>query len=289
MIILRYEPRHRQDFPNPESPEVLDVNIASVVRPISGRIEVRVPYREGRRHWFKQICGKRTRPDWMGDHWKVARIYYALIVNALVHEYGKVDVYEDHDKTQKCDTRCQNAWGDDCVCSCLGQNHGIGAGAEGDYFFKNKWLLVGETMLIQHITSRAHYVVTPGDFKPISERPDHQQYSYEIRYPSTEGFCLICNPWADRIPGHETKRLVTDHCHRHGWIRGKICSDCNLSLTIGIQSQMIREIAVLMAETDPDGTCQLTTTLWQIAQCPDCFEQAEKLSEKMRKEREQAA
>lgn len=39
------------------------------------------------------------------------------------------------------------------------------------------------------------------------------------------GTCPLCLE-----PG---KRLITDHCHAHGWIRGQICESCNQSLWHG--------------------------------------------------------
>lgn len=38
----------------------------------------------------------------------------------------------------------------------------------------------------------------------------------------TYGTCPLCN-----VPG---ERLVTDHCHTHGWIRGQVCEGCNQRL-----------------------------------------------------------
>jgi recombination endonuclease VII len=36
--------------------------------------------------------------------------------------------------------------------------------------------------------------------------------------PPTVGRCLIC---------HHEALLITDHCHRHGWVRERICQSCN--------------------------------------------------------------
>lgn len=41
-------------------------------------------------------------------------------------------------------------------------------------------------------------------------------------YRFTYGHCPLC--------GRADVRLITDHCHQHGWIRGQICESCNQSL-----------------------------------------------------------
>lgn len=59
----------------------------------------------------------------------------------LAERFGVVHVYLDYLENQRCDTRCQQALGDDCVCRCAGQYHG---GAS----YQQAWTQVGETTLI---------------------------------------------------------------------------------------------------------------------------------------------
>lgn len=47
----------------------------------------------------------------------------------------------DYLEQQRCDTRCQQARGDDCVCQCAGQHHG---GAD----YQRNWIQVGDTTLV---------------------------------------------------------------------------------------------------------------------------------------------
>jgi hypothetical protein len=32
--------------------------------------------------------------------------------------------------------------------------------------------------------------------------------------------------------GARPRRPVTDHCHRHGWVRGILCGQCNANMTL---------------------------------------------------------
>lgn len=47
---------------------------------------------------------------------------------------------------------------------------------------------------------------------------DPQQYKRNAHHFGY-GTCPICL--------QDGERLVTDHCHSHGWIRGQICEGCN--------------------------------------------------------------
>lgn len=43
------------------------------------------------------------------------------------------------------------------------------------------------------------------------------------RMPRAVGSCLICG---------NTERLVHDHCHAHGWVRGILCASCNSGMAV---------------------------------------------------------
>lgn len=124
--------------------------ITRIIRPIQGRIEVRglpknrdpaVPNRQ----WFKDSLQKHIRPNWVSyssgyGHWEIARSHLQPVVEAIVRREGEV-LLELHCRTnEKCDTRYQNARGFECVCSCLGREHGGGEG--------RRWIPVGDTTLI---------------------------------------------------------------------------------------------------------------------------------------------
>lgn len=120
------------------------------------RLWVRMPYASGNRAWIHEICGSRTRPEWEAQPtsaWRIARPHFRRVVDALVERFGEVDVYVDISARDRCDTRCRDAEGDDCSCSCLGDNHG------GAAYWKN-WIEVGETTLVErepHV-HRRHWI-----------------------------------------------------------------------------------------------------------------------------------
>ena len=102
-------------------------DISVVRRPTQGRLEVHIPWREGgNRKVIKRICGTLTRPQWDGDRkrWVIARAHFTPLIGALKAEYGQVRVITAHCDAEKCDTRCREAEGAECVCSCGGQYHG---------------------------------------------------------------------------------------------------------------------------------------------------------------------
>ncbi len=96
----------------------------SVYRPIRGRVEVRFPYRPDSRDLLRE-AGPGTRPQWDGRCWTVSRTSLATLVEHLLNEYRVLEIITDGGIGNRCDTRCREAVGDDCVCSCAGSQHGI--------------------------------------------------------------------------------------------------------------------------------------------------------------------
>jgi hypothetical protein len=50
---------------------------------------------------------------------------------------------------------------------------------------------------------------------------------YDLIYASQDGKCAICG---DSSPRRGKDRLVIDHCHATGGVRGLLCSRCNLAI-----------------------------------------------------------
>ena len=128
-----------------------------VRRPAQGRLEVHIPWREGgNRRVIKRICGPLTRPQWDGDRkrWMIAWAHFTPLIGALKAEYGQVRVITAHCDAEKCDTRCQEARGDDCVCSCGGRFHG-GTGS-----YTRGWILVGTTSLRRYGWTEREWIVS---------------------------------------------------------------------------------------------------------------------------------
>lgn len=125
-------------------------------RGLTGRLRLwRLPYQRDNRGWLKEQLGDRIRPSWVKGspgHWETARAHLMPLLRALVGRFGQVEVWLEFSRTQKCDKRCRDATGDECVCSCLGMYHG-GIWGRG-------WFEVGETTLINSEVIRVRGVVT---------------------------------------------------------------------------------------------------------------------------------
>jgi hypothetical protein len=118
-------------------------------RRLAGRLRLWIPYGDGtNRRWLKDRLGDRIRPEWVQGrpgHWEIARAQLVPLLEALVTRFGQVEVLLEFSRTQKCDKRCRDATGDECVCSCLGRFHG---GIWG-----RRWFEVGETTLARRLRS----------------------------------------------------------------------------------------------------------------------------------------
>ncbi|WP_239153510.1 hypothetical protein [Virgisporangium aliadipatigenens] len=134
--------------------------LSAVWRPVRGRVVVKMPYdpsdRRGNRWWLHEQLGARIRLEYAGGKWTLARTHLRLVVTGLAERFGHVHVHLDYLENQRCDVRCQEALGNDCVCQCAGQFHG---GAD----YQRSWIQVGETALIaaNPATRRAHMLVRP--------------------------------------------------------------------------------------------------------------------------------
>ncbi|TSB31237.1 hypothetical protein FNJ62_07040 [Streptomyces benahoarensis] len=68
-----------------------------------------------------------------------------------------------HRCTERCDTRCQEAQGDDCTCSCMGENHSGAA-------YWCTWILVGDTTLINSARRERHLRIQARSRPPLRPR-----------------------------------------------------------------------------------------------------------------------
>jgi hypothetical protein len=128
---------------------------------VRGRIVVKMPYDRAEpganRRWLHAYLGRRIRPKYVGaGKWEIARQHLKHVVEGLAERFGLVNVHLDYLENQRCDVRCQEATGDDCVCQCAGENHGGSA-------YQRDWIQVGDTTLINRRprTMRRHTVVYP--------------------------------------------------------------------------------------------------------------------------------
>ena len=118
----------------------------SIHRPVRGRIQVRFPYRSDSRD-FLRGAGRGTRPEWERPYWTVSRAAFASVVDLLLDEYHVVEVTTDGGVGNRCDTRCREATGDDCVCACAGTQHGIA-------LLGPRERVVGETTIVDTTIAR---------------------------------------------------------------------------------------------------------------------------------------
>jgi len=94
------------------------------------------------------------------------------------------------------------------------------------------------------------------------------------RYPR-DGSCEVCGVTAADLQARysaagytETARrhftrLVFDHCHEHGWVRGLLCLPCNNDLAILERGQRGGELPSI-------GTRPLLLLIAHYRKCPDC-------------------
>lgn len=121
------------------------------------RIWVWIPWTgQSSRSWLLEALGEHIRPEWNKSEkrWEIARTHLKTVIAALVERFEEVDVFLEFSMTERCDRRCAGAVGDDCTCSCMGENHG------GAAYWK-RWQLVGdETLVGPAARKERHYLVT---------------------------------------------------------------------------------------------------------------------------------
>ncbi|MEV5819379.1 hypothetical protein AB0L22_09400 [Micromonospora haikouensis] len=129
----------------------------NIYRPLKpDRLRLWMPCQGGsNRSWLHATLGERIQPiyDKPTARWLIARNHFTLLVENLLDRFGQVDVFVEFSVTERCDSRCQGAEGDDCQCSCLGEYHGGGIWAGG-------WIQVGETTLVRSNVQLRHMQLT---------------------------------------------------------------------------------------------------------------------------------
>lgn len=124
---------------------------ATLYRPARGKLRVQTPYAPDNRAMFKQAGCRSVTWQSARGRWIVPRARFVDVLDAL-RERWDVRVIIDGLSSERCDTRCVEALGDECVCSCGGANHGGLGGSAG-------WVQVGDTTLISTGMTRAEFSV----------------------------------------------------------------------------------------------------------------------------------
>lgn len=136
--------------------------VAIVERPVTGPIRVYTPFVPGgSRRWLKEVVGFRSQLDWSKEErrWLMSRQHMMPVVNALLKEWGTVELYREYYETQRCDTRCQRAEGPDCECSCMGLSHGTSAPGGG--WMKSFELADGHTVIMRGPSTWVRMTIRP--------------------------------------------------------------------------------------------------------------------------------
>jgi hypothetical protein len=90
--------------------------------------------------WVKEEFGRRASWNPEKTGWTISATRCTQVLRRLLSKFDEVTVYRKKViGRKKCDTRCVEAIGDECVCSCNGFNH------QGKL---QGYKLVGETTLI---------------------------------------------------------------------------------------------------------------------------------------------
>lgn len=81
---------------------------------------------------------------------------------------------------------------------------------------------------------------------------------YQGMLKSQDYKCKICNQEGFLMADHHKMKLVVDHCHKHGHVRGLLCHNCNRALGLLQDSVEVTTKAVEYlkegSETIPKGS-----------------------------------
>jgi hypothetical protein len=115
--------------------------IPVIYKPDHGPLMVRLPFRAGNGEWVQD--GRQYRQRWNREFrcWETPQNWFSPLLRKALQSFGKVFVIQEYRPQEKCAPACWNAEGFDCVCSCLGKNHGSGQPL-------GRWFIVSDTCAI---------------------------------------------------------------------------------------------------------------------------------------------
>lgn len=81
------------------------------------------------------------------------------------------------------------------------------------------------------------------------------QESFKLLYEQQSGLCAICSTeLSDKFSRHhEPNKLVIDHCHQSGKVRGLLCTMCNKALGLFKDNPINLENAIKYLEREKDA------------------------------------
>jgi hypothetical protein len=94
------------------------------------------------RLWLHNVGGKP--PTWNSaqSYWEIAAKRFNDLIGLLFSRYPQIHNIQPFLEQEVCASRCWNAQGHDCQCSCMGTNHGqgkFGAWLEVSDTFATRW------------------------------------------------------------------------------------------------------------------------------------------------------
>lgn len=109
----------------------------------SQAVRLRIPYASSNRNWLKNGSRKKD-PEWVttGKYWELPASRFNDLVKMLLSRFGKLYIIQPYREREVCATKCMNAHGFDCQCSCMGANHGS-ANSDG-------WFEVSESFAVRY-------------------------------------------------------------------------------------------------------------------------------------------
>ena len=77
------------------------------------------------RQWIRK--GRRSKPKWDRSerYWEAPKAWFNDLVFRSLKDFGRVYIVQPYREQEICAPACQNAQGQICQCSCMGQNHGM--------------------------------------------------------------------------------------------------------------------------------------------------------------------
>jgi hypothetical protein len=89
---------------------------------------------------------------------------------------------------------------------------------------KKKWQAQHPEKNAEYV--RRHYAKKPdGYYSQTLKKYGLTLEDYHALVEQQDGLCLVCN-----VAPEEGERLVVDHCHKKGHVRGLLCQRCNRSI-----------------------------------------------------------
>jgi hypothetical protein len=106
------------------------------------RLLVKLPYAPDNAAWLA-LQGGRHYLEWLPRYtcWQVPLSWLNDLARRLVGRFGGCYLVQPYRQMEKCAPACWNAKGLDCECSCMGENHGGGAGGR-------PWYVVSEACAV---------------------------------------------------------------------------------------------------------------------------------------------